>query len=284
MRTVRWPIVALMIAGAIFAGLVIVFARGSDDGPVSTDATTTVAEPATTATTTTTTTIAEPATTTTTSIARSAADDLAAFFSRAAESDRALKAAAASVNASITENEMVVDQTTVDLVEATRSGIQAVKAAVPAGLEPDLLRATLPVFSDLVSRSYAMSASVGRDLPYALQCLEIGSGPAAARYPADLAALQALARSSPPVEMVAPDSRAAEYVALHLAMIEHYNGCCEGCGGSIVTELAEITFVDNPPVDPETGRRADGYIYDEFPFQADYDAGTGWSFRLGLPG
>ena len=280
-----------MIAGAIAAGLVVVFTRGSDHGPDATVATaTTGIEPAATTTTTverstTTTTVAEPVATTTTSIAPTAADDLAAFFSRVAELDRALKAAAASVNASITETEMVVDQTTLDLVDATRSGIEDVKAAVPAGLEPELLRATLTVFSDLVSRSSALSRSTGyEDLTYTLKCLEMGSGPAAARYPADLAALQALARSSPPLQMVAPDSRAAEHVALHLAMVEHVNTCCEGCGGAIVTELAEITFLDNPPVDPVTGLRTDGYIHDEFPFQADYDPSTGWSFRLGLPG
>ena len=122
--------------------------------------------------------------------------------------------------ASITETELVVDRATVDLVPETRRQIEVVEAAIPAGVEPELLRSTLLVFSDLVSRSYAMSHGDWPQPPgdetvplvetNALRCLGNGSE-AAARYPSDLAALRAVA------------------------------------------DLAEITYLDDPLVDPLSG-------------------------------
>lgn len=301
MRTGPSTIAAVVLAVTVVAGVMVVSTGKTDDLPVSTDTTTetatsavapsatTIAEPVAT----TTTAVVEPTTTSTTSttsttIAGTAADDLAVFFARAAELDRALTAAADSINANMTENEMVVRQATVDLVQTTRGLVKDTEAAVPAGLGPDLLRATLPVFSDLVSRSYAMAAWERLPLPgyetiplvetNVVSCLNHGSE-AAARYSADMAALRELARSSPPVVDVAPDSRAAESVALHLANIEHGNRCCEGCGGFIVTELAEITYADDPQIDPQTGARTDGHI-NGIPFQADYAVGLGWTFEI----
>lgn len=300
MRTGPSTIVAVVLAITVVAGVMVLSTGKTDDQPVSTDATTetatsavatsatTIAEP-----TTTTTTVVEPTTTSTTSststtIAGTATEDLAVFFARAAELDRALTAAADSINANMTENEIVVRQATVDLVQTTRGLVQDVEAAVPAGLDPDLLRATLPVFSDLVSRSYAMAAwerlPLSGDETISLletnvvTCLNHGSE-AAARYPADVTALRELARSSPPVVDVAPDSRAAESVALQLANIEHGNRCCEGCGGFIVTELAEISYADDPQIDPQSGARTDGHI-NGIPFQADYAVGLGWTFEI----
>ncbi len=108
-----------------------------------------------------------------------------------------------------------------------------------------------------------------------LSCLRNGSE-AAARYPADLAALRSLAQSTSPVMAVAPDSRAAQDLAVRVESIANGNACCEGCGGFVVTELARITYVDNPQVDPQTGARIDGHISGA-PFQTDYDAGVGWT-------
>jgi hypothetical protein len=299
MKTRRWPVVAGVIAVAGIVALVALFAGGGDDQPVSTDATTTPTITTTTTTATTTTTERVTTTTTatttttervTTTIARTAADDLADFFAAAAELDGQLKAAAAAINAGMTETEMVVDQATVDLVQATRAQIDEVNASIPAGMEPDLLRATLPVFSDLVSRSYAMMAwdwprSPGYETvtlieSNVLSCLSNGSE-AAARYPADLAALRTLAQSSPPVAVAAPDSRAAEDLAVHLENVENGNSCCEGCGGYIATELADVRFEDNPTVDPQTGDRTDGYLGPHgIPFQTDYEAGVGWTVEI----
>lgn len=298
MRSRPWLIVAGMVTLTVIVGAVMVFSGESDDQPVSTgvtavSATTSVPEPAATTTTTTvapmpttvaTTTIPEPATT----IGPTASDDLAPFFSAAVELDGALKRAAAAINGSITRTEYVVDRRTVDLVQETRRQIDVVEAAIPAGLEPELLRATLLVFSDLVSRSYAMSPwdwppppgqeTVPLGEGYVLSCLGRGSA-AAARYPSDLAALQVLAPSAPPVAAVAPDSDAARDLAVRTAAIVNANSCCEGCGGTVVTRLAEITYRDDPLVDPQTGDRTDGYI-NGAPFQVDYSDQAGWTAAI----
>lgn len=299
MRTRRWLIVAGVIAVAGIAALVALFTGGSDDQPVSTDVTTTTETSAPTSTTvaervtTTTATTTTSTEVTTTTIARTAADDLADFFAAAAELDGQLKAAAAAINAGMTETDVVVEPATVELVLAAREQIDEVYASIPAGMEPELLRATLLVYSDLVSRAYAMKGwssppqySGSDPIPlhesYVLPCLSNGST-AAARYPADLAALRSLARSTPPVAVAADDSRAAEDLAVRLASIVNSNSCCDLCGGYIATELAEVRFEESPTVDPQTGDRTDGYLGrgpHGIPFQADYEAGVGWTVEI----
>jgi hypothetical protein len=293
MKARRWLIVAGMVGLVIVIGAVMALVGGGDDRPVSTGATvepttvttaTSVPEPATTTTTLATTTMTEPPTT----VGPTAADDLAPFLLAASELDGRLKGAAAAINASITETELVVDRATVDLVQETRRQIEVVEAAIPAGMEPELLRSTLLVFSDLVSRSYAMShwdwpqppgyETVPLVETNALWCLGNGSE-AAARYPSDLAALRAEARSMAPVSTVGPDSAAARDLAVRTATIVNANSCCDVCGGVVVGDLAEITYLDDPLVDPLTGDRIDGDI-DGAPFQADYRDGVGWTVSV----
>ncbi len=292
MKARRWLIVAGTVGFMILIGVVLALVGGGDDRPVSTGVTvepttvttaTSVPEPVTTTTTLATTT--EPPTTT---VRPTAADDLAPFLLAASELDGRLKDAAAAINASITDTELVVDRATVDLVQETRRQIEVVEAAIPAGTEPELLRSTLLVFSDLVSRSYAMShwdwpqppgyETVPLAETNALWCLSHGSE-AAARYPNDLAVLRAEALSTAPVSTVAPDSGAARDLAVRTASIVNANRCCDVCGGVVVTDLAEITYLDDPLVDPLTGDRIDGSI-DGAPFQADYRDGGGWTVSV----
>ncbi len=228
----------------------------------------------------------------TTTIARTAVDDLADFFAATAELDGQLKTAAAAINAGMTETHVVVDPTTVELVLAARQQIDEVNASIPAGMEPELLRAALLVYSDLVSRTYAMKGwstppphSGSDPIPLhetdVLACLSNGST-AAARYPGDLAALRSLARSTPPVtaRRRLPGGRRPRGPP---SSIVNTNSCRDLCGGYIATELADIRFEKSPTVDPQTSDRTDGYIGRDphgIPFQTDYEAGVGWTVEI----
>jgi len=206
-----------------------------------------------------------------------AANDLAAFFSAAQQADQRLKAAATAINGDITGDELRVDPATADAVRALGSAVAASAAAIPAGLEPDLLRAVLLVQSDLASRSAAMSPAWSvetKPMSEVAPCLRNGCL-SAARYPADLAALRSLADTSPPVTVAAPDSRAAEELAVRLTYIDRRNNCANECGSYVATDLREVTFYDAPTFDPVTGHRWDG-IFGDVVFRADFEAGTGW--------
>jgi hypothetical protein len=159
----------------------------------------------------------------------------------------------------------------------------AVSRAIPAGLPPELLRRTLLVYSDLVSRTlsfrrveesqyleYPLSVS-GREGKDVFGCLGNGAV-AAARFADDLAGLRALAQASPPVTKVAPDSRAAAGLALRILSIGKRNGGCKECGGWIATRLAQVIW--QPRSHPGVGNR-DGTI-DGIEFTAVYRLGHGW--------
>jgi hypothetical protein len=210
-----------------------------------------------------------------------AANDLATFFSAAQQADERLKTAATAINGDVTGDELRVDEATADAVDAARTAVTEAADVIPAGLEPDLLRSVLLVQSDLTSRSAAMNPalSVGtRPMSEVEPCLRNG-GVAAARYDADLDALRSLADASPPVIVAAPDSRAAQEIAVRLREIYLLNNGCESCGGFVATDLSQVSFYDAPVVDPGTGLRWDGLIGD-VSFRADREDGNGWRVEL----
>lgn len=225
-----------------------------------------------------------------TASAGTAARDLASFFVAAQEDDARLRAAATVVNGGIVANGLCFTQATWDAVRAASP--QPVAAAIPAGLNATLLQQTLLVYSELVSRYDAMihtpigptpkSSDRYSTYQHFMDCLANGAV-AASRFPADLAALEKLARAAPAVTIAAPDSRAAAELALRIADIGLANGGCASCGGQLATRLASITWGWHGPTSPDLwgwrdGSKAppDGTIRGSIPFHVSYQPGKGW--------
>lgn len=210
----------------------------------------------------------------------SAADDLAAFVEAARAADTRLRAAAALINGSVRSTAVVVDARTVEAVDASHPW--AVVATIPAGMPPELLRAVLTTYSDLVSRHRAMSrfTEVGTftrgeyTADDMLACLPNGS-PAAARFAADLAAVVTLAGSTSPLPGTDPASQEAAEVAMRAELIVLANGGCDKCGGYVATELAPVTWDDAAP-----GATTRTGTLTEITFAVTYAAGEGWTARF----
>jgi hypothetical protein len=217
---------------------------------------------------------------------RSAYPQLAAFFTAAATADARLRAAAARVNGEIGPDTIRFSSSTVAAVEAL--DLSPVARAIPAGSGPGLLRLMVLVYSDLASRTWAFArvgathypssrvpvdSREGKDI---LACLGNGA-PAAARFAADVFALQALARASAPFTVAAASSRVTAERDLRIRHVDLGNSGCDACGGSIVTRLETITWHPRTVV-PGFGA-ADGTI-GPTAFRADYRPGSGWSIVL----
>ena len=84
------------------------------------------------------------------------------------------------------------------------------------------------------------------DLNSPIRCLENGTF-AAARFAADLAAVVALARSTPPLPDVAPTSQASAELAVRLKNVWEGNAGCDSCGGYTAAKLAPSTWHDAAP-------------------------------------
>ena len=221
---------------------------------------------------------------TTTPPAPSATSQLAAFFAAAELADSQLRHAAVLVNADIGTTSMRFTPATLAAVRAL--GNATVARAIPAGLPPELLRETLVVYGDLSSRVAAFGGVrwygyAGRELPIGgqdaknvLRGLHNGA-PAAARFDADLAAVRALARQTPPLAIAAPDSRAAAELALRLYSIDKRNGCSAEFGGYAPTQLETVTWL---PGSDQHARHYEGTIGGGR-FQADYTA-HGWQISI----
>ncbi len=204
------------------------------------------AAPTTTAPTT-----AAPTTTapTTTRPGPSAYDQLAAFVGAARHVDARLSEAAVLINGAGPAWTSPVPSPVSAAVEAADPRPAA--AAIPAGLPVELLRRTILVYSDLASRWYAMRWFGTEGFPYAepaaamqeelLRALANGA-PAAARFASDLDGLVAAARSSPPVAIAAPTSRAAADLLLLVQFTNGVNGGCASTGGAVVATLPDIVW------------------------------------------
>jgi hypothetical protein len=283
-RSRRWPVylgIGAAVAVAVAVVLAVVLVRNDSDEQVVTD-TSTTSQPVGTSGTTETVPV------------RTAADDLDAFFVAADGLDGRLVAAAAAINDSISDNEIVIDQDTADLVSEAVESLPAVEETIPAGMEPELLYAVLLVHSDLVSRSAAMAhaGTLGaKPFEEMTACLRNGAE-AAARFDDDVAALRTLAERSPPVAVAPPASRAAEDLAIRLAQISLVNWGCDSCGGYRYVEPDDVVIYDEPTFDPVAGVLSDGFVGEPFDpnatddagfgvsFEASYEEGTGWLIRF----
>ncbi len=211
-----------------------------------------------------------------------AADDLVAYFDAAKATSHALSAAATKINEGVGRDRLSFDQTTVDAVAAADPGPAA--KLIPAGLDPGLLRAVLLTQSELTSRYFAMRRVRAGTFPTnefeakdVLLCLGLGAKPAA-RFAADLASAKALALSLPPMTKVAADSRPAAELAIRLQDISLRNSGCDSCGGTVVTELAPITWGRQPPPLPGVAPW-DGDI-GGIAFRSSYTPTGGWRVEL----
>jgi len=129
----------------------------------------------------------------------SALDGLGPFFP-AATVDARLRHAAVAVNGRVTGTAVSLDQTTTDAVTAADPAVA--KAELPAGLPPDLERAVLVVYNDLVSRHSAFRGVLRNDAQYAIDCRRNGAAPAVCfDADADVAAARRLAAAAPPVTL-----------------------------------------------------------------------------------
>jgi hypothetical protein len=176
---------------------------------------------------------------------------LARFAAEARKADERLRHAAALINAGIGEDTVRVDQATADAVRAAAP--DAAARAVPLGLDHELLQRTLAVYNDLAARHAAMGyfRSAPRTYPMVgegelmLECLGRGA-PAAARFAADLAALENLARTRPaPAPTTFQPENEAE-LAVRLSRIDMRNGCADECGAYVYTTLEPLTWTHTP--------------------------------------
>ncbi|MDQ6875956.1 MAG: hypothetical protein M3042_12965 [Actinomycetota bacterium] len=200
----------------------------------------------------------------------SAMADLAPFFAATDQADSLVRIAARLVSADVsaTSGDVTYRPATDQAIAAAATGVQAVAAAIPAGMKADLLKSVLAVYNDLEVRSLAFRPAQSH--ARLLQCLRNGSA-AARRFPADVAAARAMAAGSPPVSAVAPASRPAAEIALRLAEIRTYDGGCQSCGDTPFKGITPIVWGHVPPA-AGTG---DGTI-SGISFTARYQAGQGW--------
>ncbi|HEY8543663.1 MAG TPA: hypothetical protein VIL36_01400, partial [Acidimicrobiales bacterium] len=210
----------------------------------------------------------------------SALDGLTPFLDAAADLDARLHDAAEAINgvgppwpevpASVAE-------------KVTAADVTAVARTVPAGLPPDLLEATILVYSDLVSRRGALQgfAHAGPAAPTDELLSALRNGHAAAeRFDDDLAALRARAAAAAPFTPARPEDRATAETQLLLRYTEGANLGCDGRGGWIATELPPIRWSeDDPPehVGPEWDHHG---TIGGIPFAAHREHGGTWTIQL----
>lgn len=210
---------------------------------------------------------------------RSAADQLADFFSAATRLDADLRDAAKRINGGVRRDVIVLEPATVAAIRAIQP--DALVRTIPGGMDRDLLRSVMLIYSELVSRRLAMSRvdhfAASAPLPRAgaeaqelIDCLGNGA-PAARRFAGDLAAARALASSSKPIAVAPGNSRLAAEVAVRARYIDLLNGGCDSCGGGVLTSLVPVVWKRQNGSDGTVGG---------IPFQATFTAGSGWKAQL----
>lgn len=222
---------------------------------------------------------------------------MAAFVAAARTQDARLREAARLINGGISAVRLTVTSQTAKAVRAV--DLQWVVKTIPAGLSQDLLTRTMLVYSELVSRSDAMSHFRSPDsydrqhvdpqtIPNAdqmLVCLSHGA-PAAQAFAADLRALEQLTHTLPPVDVSAPTSRAAAEVAVFVALVDKANGCSEECGGTVLRRLPTVRWDSDPSGKSKASGslgetlREPGLDLSHVRFESTYDRSQGWVVNI----
>jgi hypothetical protein len=187
---------------------------------------------------------------------RTAAAQLAGFLAAARTMDTRLHRAAQLINAGISAEAVTVRPATVAAVKAADLG--RARREIPAGLDRELLRRVLLVYSDLSSRRMAMDpvthagagvvvlprpspAPAGPSAEEFLLALRNGHA-AAVRFESDYAALRSLAARAPAFTEPGQRSRAAAEVDIRVAYIDGANGGCASTGGQVFTRLLPLQW------------------------------------------
>lgn len=213
----------------------------------------------------------------------SAAQDLAPFFTQAKQMDSDLRLAATKINTGFVGNMVRFDQATITAIRDIRP--QTLAQTIPGGLDPDLRRLVLHLYTDLVSRRAAMNRIIeyGSDGPLQrdsaegreiLACLANGST-AAARFNQRLAIAQTAASNATPV-VAAPSSREAAEVAILATYIRLANNGCGDCGGHVTPDPPPLTWKAG---NAQQGERLEGTV-GGIQFDARFDAARGWTVNL----
>lgn len=227
----------------------------------------------------------------------SAAKAMEAFAAAARTQDTRLREAARLINGGISARTLTVTSQTAKAVRAV--DLQSVATTIPAGLSDDLLTGTILVYSELVSRSDAMShfrfpetydrqhvdPHVIPNADQMLACLSHGA-PAAQAFAADLQALERFAHTRPPVDVAAPTSRAAAEVAVQVALVNKVNGCSDECGGVVLRRLTTVRWVADPSGKTKASGtlgesvRGPGFDVSHVSFEATYQPSQGWTVNI----
>lgn len=217
--------------------------------------------------------------------------DLQRFFAAAAANDRAIAAVAARINAAIGPEWVNFSPSLWNAALATRP--DAVKAAIPAGMPKPLERAVLLVYSDLVSRSAALTGGdpclQSQPIPRSELdplCFKQGHE-AKVKFRGDVAKAKAVARRYSKIVVAAPRSRAAASLAVKEAAIEVGNRGCVSAGGFRATKSFTVIWYPKP-VYLESGGRYDGDVHygrvtpgPGMQFRADW-TNRGWDVGLNV--
>ena len=173
------------------------------------------------------------------------------FITAATRMDRQLHTAARAINAAGPPWKAISPTLARTVMTAD---IHAIERALPAGLPDELRLATLIVYSDLSSRRAAMESftyirtakeydpSYGHTGPEQLLAELANGAEAAHRFDADLAHLEAVARSSHAFARPSASSRAAGERFLVIDMVHKANWGCAARGGGVITDLPRIRW------------------------------------------
>jgi hypothetical protein len=215
--------------------------------------------------------------------APTAADSLAMFFAAARADDARIRDTARIINSEIGPTSVSFSRATINTVKA--SAPHRTARAIPAGMDADLLRTTMIVYSDLASRAAAFNQVVDfasevrpRTDPAVARFLDaLRRGSLVARaYPADLAAARALAVTKPPIVAAGSQSRAAAELAIRIELVKVANN---GCNSSGVPALRYLPRIDWATSTTAADDRLDGSIRG-IAFQTAYTADNGWTVGL----
>ncbi|HVQ95978.1 MAG TPA: hypothetical protein VMU51_33450 [Mycobacteriales bacterium] len=180
-------------------------------------------------------------------VSPSALQTLAPFIAAARADDFRIRTAASALNNVATPTALTFNRATATTAAAAANPRSA--AVLPAGLPPALKSATILVYSDLVARGapfYYVSQMENGTVPRADESLRLlldglrKNAPFAARFPADLAALERLAARSAAVAPVRANSTAAAERAVLVAWVDLANHGCAGTGGYASGTLPRI--------------------------------------------
>jgi hypothetical protein len=180
-------------------------------------------------------------------VSPNALQTLAPFIAAARADDFRIRTAASALNNVATPTALTFNRATATTAAAAANPRSA--AVLPAGLPPALKSATILVYSDLVARGtpfYYVAQMKDGTVPRtddSLQLLLRGlrkNAPIAARFPADLAALERLAARSAAVPPVRANSTAAAERALLVAWVDLANHGCANAGGYASGDLPRI--------------------------------------------